>query len=53
MPNLLMRSQEGTLLWRTSERVVEAQIAYGKQSDAPWGISESAYGRLDPNQTYQ
>ncbi len=53
MPSLLMRSQQGTLLAQTEAQVVEAQIAYGKQTGAPWGISESAYARLDAHQTYQ
>ncbi|HSY25058.1 MAG TPA: glucoamylase family protein [Polyangiaceae bacterium] len=53
MPALLMRSREGTLLSRTCDLVVQAQIEYGKKTRAPWGISESAYARLDANQTYQ
>ena len=53
MPTLLMRSREGTLLAQTCELVVEAHIAYGKATGAPWGISESAYARLDAHQTYQ
>jgi cyclic beta-1,2-glucan synthetase len=53
MPSLLMCSREGTLLARTCELVVEAHIAYGKKTGAPWGISESAYARLDAHQTYQ
>ena len=53
MPNLLMRSREGTLLARTGELAVDAQIAYAKQNDEPWGVSESAYARLDAHQTYQ
>ena len=53
MPGLLMRSQEGTLLARTSAAVVDAQIAYAKENDEPWGISESAYARVDAEQTYQ
>ena len=53
MPSLLMRSREGTLLARTCELVVEAHIAYGEKTGAPWGISESAYARLDSQQTYQ
>jgi cyclic beta-1,2-glucan synthetase len=53
MPSLLMRSREGTLLAQTCELVVEAQIEYGKKTGAPWGISESAYARLDSHQTYQ
>ncbi len=53
MPSLLMRSQEGTLLARSCELVVEAHIAHGKKTGTPWGVSESAYARLDANQTYQ
>ncbi len=53
MPGLLMRSQQGTLLARTSELAVEVQIAHGQQNDEPWGVSESAYARLDSHQTYQ
>ena len=53
MPELLMRSREGTLLARTSEHVVDAQIAYAKTEHEPWGVSESAYARLDADQTYQ
>jgi cyclic beta-1,2-glucan synthetase len=53
MPSLLMRSREGTLLHQTSEHVVTSQIRYGEERKAPWGISESAYARLDAQQTYQ
>ena len=53
MPSLLMRSRDGTLLQQTCQHVVSAQIRYGKENDAPWGISESAYARLDAQQTYQ
>jgi cyclic beta-1,2-glucan synthetase len=53
MPNLLMRSREGTLLARTSELAVEAQIAWAKNHDQPWGISESAFARRDASHTYQ
>jgi cyclic beta-1,2-glucan synthetase len=53
MPGLLMRSQEGTLLAQTSALAVEAQIAYAKHTKAPWGVSESAYARVDADQTYQ
>ncbi len=53
MPPLLMRSHEGTLLAQSCELAVKAQIDYGAHRGVPWGISESAYGRVDPNQTYQ
>jgi cyclic beta-1,2-glucan synthetase len=53
MPSLLMRSRAGTLLAQTCELVTEAHVEYGKKTRAPWGISESAYARVDANQTYQ
>ncbi len=53
MPNLFMRSQAGTLLARTSELAVVAQIAYGKENKSPWGISESAFARRDAHEVYQ
>ena len=53
MPSLLMRSQERTLLARTCALSVDAQIAHGKHEGDPWGVSESAYARLDADQTYQ
>jgi cyclic beta-1,2-glucan synthetase len=53
MPNLLMRSREGTLLAQTCELVVDAQVDYMGGNGAPWGVSESAYARLDAHNTYQ
>ncbi len=53
MPNLLMKSQQGTLLARTTALVVTAQRDHGKARSQPWGVSESAYARLDAEQTYQ
>jgi cyclic beta-1,2-glucan synthetase len=53
MPSLLMRSRPGTLLEQSAELAIEAQRAYGEEHDAPWGISESAYARLDSHNTYQ
>ncbi len=53
MPSLLVRSRKGTLLAQTCELVVEAHIAYGKKTGAPWGISESAYARVDAHLTHQ
>jgi cyclic beta-1,2-glucan synthetase len=53
MPSLLMRSQDGTLLARSVALAVAAQIAHAKRNKHPWGISESAYARVDADQTYQ
>ena len=52
MPGLLMRSRAGSLLARTSELAVAAQIAAAGPGE-PWGVSESAYARVDANHTYQ
>ena len=53
MPSLMMRSYEGTLLQRSCLAAVDGQIAYGKQKQVPWGISESGYYAFDANQNYQ
>ncbi len=53
MPSLLMRSRPGTLLERSCALAVEAQIAHGNAQHQPWGISESAYARVDADHTYQ
>jgi len=53
MPSLLMRSRQGTLLHQSTESAADAQMAYGARNGVPWGISESAYARLDAHQTYQ
>ncbi|HEX7671160.1 MAG TPA: glucoamylase family protein, partial [Polyangiaceae bacterium] len=53
MPSLLMRAGEGTLLAQSCKLAVQAQIAHGKERATPWGVSESAFGRLDGHQTYQ
>ncbi|TEU15606.1 MAG: hypothetical protein E3J21_12770 [Anaerolineales bacterium] len=53
MPPLLMRSYEGTLMYKTCGAVVDRQIAYGHQRHVPWGISESGYYRFDAGMSYQ
>lgn len=53
MPSLLMRTYKGTLLDQTCREVVRAQIAYGRQKNVPWGISESGYYGFDDNLNYQ
>jgi len=52
MPGLLMRSHDGSLLGRTTELAVAAQIAAARPGE-PWGVSESAYARADSHHTYQ
>jgi cyclic beta-1,2-glucan synthetase len=53
MPQLLMRSFLGTLLDQSCRASVRRQIAYGRQRDVPWGISESAYAFTDRDGNYQ
>jgi cyclic beta-1,2-glucan synthetase len=53
MPLLVLRSHAETLLENTYRAVVKAQIQYGRRHRIPWGISESAYGIVDPHGNYQ
>ncbi len=53
MPLLVMRSPPESVLDTTYRAVVERQIAYGKERQVPWGISEAAYSARDVSLTYQ
>ena len=53
MPDLLMKSPEGSLLSQTYDLVVHRQIEYGNERGVPWGISESAFSARDIDLTYQ
>ncbi len=53
MPALWMRSYANTLLDRTQIAVVRSQQAYAAKRGVPWGISESAYFKLDETGNYQ
>ncbi|MET0267243.1 MAG: glucoamylase family protein [Duganella sp.] len=53
MPLLVMPTYQSTLLDQTYHSVIDAQIAYGKQHNVPWGISESGYNTTDANLNYQ
>jgi cyclic beta-1,2-glucan synthetase len=53
MPALWMRSYANTLLDRTQIAVVCSQRAYAAKRGVPWGISESAYFKLDETGNYQ
>ena len=46
MPLLYTRSFRNSLL-RTCAAAVRQQIAYGRENQVPWGISESAFSALD------
>lgn len=53
MPSLWMRSYPNTLLDRARVAAVRSQQAYAASRGVPWGISESAYFKLDEHGNYQ
>lgn len=53
MPVIWCRNFNDTLLDYACKTAVKCQIAYGNQLGIPWGISESAYSRLDIHNIYQ
>ena len=53
MPSLWMRSYSNTLLTRSRAAAVRAQQAYAANKGVPWGVSESAYSKLDEAGNYQ
>jgi cyclic beta-1,2-glucan synthetase len=53
MPLLWMRTYPNTLLERSARAAVRSQQAYAANSRIPWGISESAYFRMDEAGNYQ
>jgi cyclic beta-1,2-glucan synthetase len=53
MPSLWMRSYANTLLERSRTAAVHSQQIYAARKAVPWGISESAYFKLDEAGNYQ
>jgi cyclic beta-1,2-glucan synthetase len=53
MPLIFQRFQGNSLLDKAAREAVAIHMAYGRKRGVPWGISESAFGDLDLNQTYQ
>jgi len=53
LPTLWMRTYPNTLLERAAVAAVQAQQAYASHKRIPWGISESAYCRMDEIGNYQ
>lgn len=53
MPLLVMKNYDETLLHQTYSSIVKTQLNYTKNSNIPWGISESAYNARDLHQFYQ
>jgi hypothetical protein len=53
MPSLWLRTYPNTLLERSRTAAVRSQQAYAARKGVPWGISESAYFKLDDAGNYQ
>ncbi len=53
MPVVVMKDFSTTLLGKTLRSIIEAQKSYALRRGVPWGISESAYGTVDYENTYQ
>ncbi|MEX1139009.1 MAG: glucoamylase family protein [Bacteroidota bacterium] len=53
MPLIFQRSYGNSLLDKAAREAVATHIDYGRKHRVPWGISESAFGDLDLNKTYQ
>ncbi len=53
MPSLWMHTYPNTLLERSRAAAVRSQQSYAARKGAPWGISESAYFKLDEAGNYQ
>jgi cyclic beta-1,2-glucan synthetase len=53
MPRLFMRSYHGTLLDQSCAGALEIQRGYRTGRGRPWGVSESAYNRVDSAGVYQ
>ncbi|MCD8334311.1 MAG: hypothetical protein LUC35_02960, partial [Clostridiales bacterium] len=53
MPHLLLPAEKGSLLWESLALCAGAQKAWGERNGLPWGVSESAYARLNGELNYQ
>jgi cyclic beta-1,2-glucan synthetase len=53
MPLIFQRSYGNSLLDKAAREAVAIHIDYARKLRVPWGISESAFGYLDLNETYQ
>lgn len=53
MPTLLMPAPRASLVGRACRSAIDAQIAYSRRLQLPWGISESGYYQLDAQSNYQ
>ncbi len=53
MPRLLLPTARGVLLDQSQIAAVAQQIAYGRETGLPWGVSESGFYLFDAGQVYR
>ena len=53
MPNINIKTYEGSLLNESYDFMVESQKLYAKKLGIPWGFSETAFNLKDLNNNYQ
>ncbi len=53
MPQLFLRSYEGSLIDTSCRTAIQQQIDYARSRHMPWGVSESAYSAMASNSDYQ
>ena len=53
MPNLLLPSEPGSLMYESLSFCIYAQKRRGSKTGTPWGISESGFYAFDPGLAYQ
>ena len=53
MPEIFMRSRDGTLLSESNRAVAQMQARLGALRGRPWGVSESGYYAFDLHLNYQ
>ena len=53
MPNIVMKSEEGSLIDESCEFMLMSQKEYAKKLSIPWGFSETAFNLKDLNNNYQ
>lgn len=53
MPTLFLRSDPLTLLGQSERTAVDLQRAHGRAHGIPWGISESAYASVGPDNSWR
>ncbi len=53
MPNINIKSYQGSLIDESNKFAIMCQMEYAKRLNVPWGISESAYNLKDLYNNYQ